>query len=198
MSLINDALKRAKKAQQENPPATPPLEFRAVEPGQSENRRVTLLVVGLSLVFVAVLGLAGVLVWFVSQSKPATLPVAARVADAPIAPLPKREPAAVTAVATTDMVEPALAKPTSEIIDNPDEPNTNGVPVIATIIEAIKPPPLKLQGIFFNPNAPSVVVNGRTIYLGDRVGSFRLLAVSPVSATFASATETNVLSLSEQ
>lgn len=90
-SSTTQPLKRAKKAQQENPPATPPLEFRAVEPGQSENRRVTLLVVGLSLVFVAVLGLAGVLVWFVSQSKPAALPVAARVADAPLAPLPKLE-----------------------------------------------------------------------------------------------------------
>lgn len=198
MSLINDALKRAKQAQQENPPATPPLEFRAVEPGQSKSRRTTLLVVGLSLVIIALLGLAGSLVWFISQSKPAMLPVAARVADAPLAPLPKREPAAVTAVATTNVVEIALAKPTSEIIERPDEPNTNGIPVIATIIEAVKPPTLKLQGIFFNPSAPSVVVNGRTIYLGDRVGGFRLLAVSPVSATFASATETNVLSLSEQ
>ena len=50
LSLINDALKRAKQTQQENPPTTPALEFRRVEPGQKENRRTTLLVVGLALV----------------------------------------------------------------------------------------------------------------------------------------------------
>lgn len=192
MSLINDALKRAQKAQQENPPATPPLEFRAVEPGQRDNRRFTLLVIGLALVIVALLGLAGTLAWFVSQSKPATIPVTARVVDAPLAPL--SAPVTVTNVAVATVSAPQIL----ETIEHPDEPpKTNGVPV-AAMIDAVKPPALKLQGIFFNPSAPSVVVNGRTLYLGDRVGGFRLLGVSPVAATFVSATETNVLSLSDQ
>lgn len=187
MSLINDALKRAKQTQQENPPATPPLEFRAAEPGQKENRRTTLLIVGLSLVVVMILGLAGLLVWFVTQAKPSSLPVTARVADAPLAPLPQKvaaEPA------------PGLASKTNAYIERPDEENTNRVPVIAVIAEALQPAALKLQGIYFNPSAPSAIVNGRTLYLGDRVGGFRLMAISPVAVTFVSATETNVLSLS--
>ncbi len=195
MSLINDALKRAKQTQQENPPSTPPLEFRPVEPGQKENRRTALLVVGLALVVIALVGLAGALVWFVAQSKEAALPVAARVVDAPLAPLPHAAP---LVSAPTNVAEVSVAKTIADPIELPDEPNTNGVPVVATIVEAIKPPALKLQGIFFSPSNPSAVVNGRTVYLGDRVNGFRLLAVSPVAVTFASATETNVLSLSGQ
>ena len=194
MSLINDALKRAKQAQQENPPTTPPLEFRAVEPGQKENRRATLLVVGLSLVVTLIIGLAGLLIWFVSQAKPAPVPVAARVADAPLAPLPQST--ATTPTPTAQPTPLVTSKPNS-YIERPDDENTNGVPVIAAITEAIKPSPLKLQGIFFNPGNPSAIVNDRTVYLGDRVNGFRLLAISPVAVTFANATATNVLSLSE-
>lgn len=194
MSLINDALKRAKHAQQENPPTTPALEFRPVEPGQKENRRTTLLVVGLTVVLLAILGLAGALVWFIAQAKPAPLPVAARVADPPLAPL---SPPAVVTAPTNAMTTPT-PEPDVEVLRPLDEQNTNGVPVVAAIVEAVKPPALKLQGIFFSPSNPSAVVNGKTVYLGDRVNGFRLLAVSPVAATFASATETNVLSLSDQ
>jgi hypothetical protein len=191
MSLINDALKRAKQAQQENPPTTPPLEFRPVEPAQGESRRPTLLVVALSLVVVSILGLAGLLVCFVTQSSQSPLPVAARMADAPVPPSvpPPVEPARAP--------QPVVPPPAGEVAEHPDEPDTNGVPVGAALVEALPPPALKLQGIFFNPNNPSAVVNGRTVYLGDRVNGFRLVAVSPVAATFASATETNVLSLSE-
>jgi len=195
MSLINDALKRAQQAQQENPPTTPSLEFRPVEPGQKENRRTTMLVVGLALVLIAIIGLTGALVWFVSQSKSAPLPVAARVADVPLAPLPQAAP--VTAAPTNPTTQ-VVSPPVADLIERPEEPNTNGVPVVAAIVEAVKPPALKLQGIFFSPSNPSAVVNGRTVYLGDHVNGFRLLAVSPVAVTFANATETNVLSLSGQ
>ena len=195
MSLINDALKRAKQAQQENPPTTPPLEFRPVEPSQKENRSTTLLVVGLTLVITMILGLAGVLVWFVSQSKQTPLAVAARVADAPLAPLPQKAPPETAPVIKPT---PTITSKPDSYIENPEEPNTNGVPVGAAIVDTIKLPALKLQGIFFSPSNPSADVNGKTVYLGDRVNGFRLLAVSPVSATFGSATETNVLSLSGQ
>ena len=76
-------------------------------------------------------------------------------------------------------------------------PALQGVPVAAAILEALKPAPMKLQGIFFNPQNPSAVVSGRSVYLGDRVGSFRVMGISPVAVTLVSATATNVLSLSE-
>ena len=77
MSLVNDALKRAKQNQDVNPPATPPLEFRPVEPGQSDGRRTSLLLVGLSLVIVAIVGMCAALVWYVSQKNGPALRVEA-------------------------------------------------------------------------------------------------------------------------
>lgn len=197
MSLINEALKRAKQAQQENPPATPALEFRPVEPSQSASRRTTLLIVGMTLVVILILGLAGTLIWFVLKSDRATLPVAARVAEAPLAALPSEVKPAPAPTPAKEAL-PAVAPATGQKFEHPDEPNTNRVPVVADVVEAIQPPALKLQGIFFSPSHPSAVVNGKTVYLGDRVNGFRLVAVSPVAATFVSATETNVLSLSGQ
>jgi hypothetical protein len=188
MSLINEALKRAKQAQQENPATPPPLEFRSEEPGQISPRRTTLLIVGITLLVVMILGMAGMLIWFVAQSNSA-LPVVARVADAPLA-----------AAASAPEITPANVPPVSAPLpfERPEPLNTNSAPAMAEVVAEIQPPALKLQGIFFNPSRPSVVVNGKTIYLGDRVSGFRLIAVSPVAATFVSATETNVLSLSGQ
>lgn len=196
MSLINDALKRAKQAQQENPPATPPLEFRPVETGQRGNHRTTLLAVGLTLVIVAILGLSGLLVWYVQQSKQTAMPVAARIADPPLVPL-----AATTNPPATPLLPLAPDNTLSNLIaprpDNPEVPNTNRYPVAGET--ALAPPPLalKLQGIFFNPQNPSAVVSGKTVYLGDRVNGFRVMGISPVAVTLVNAMETNVLSLSE-
>jgi hypothetical protein len=197
MSRINEALKRAQQAQQENPPATPPLEFRPVDPDQQSDRHPALLYVGLACVTVAIFGLSGLLVYFVSQSKSHTLQVAARVVDPPLASL--------AAGVTNPPPEPAPSQPPGETtsvettpgyIERPDEPNTNGMPVVAAIVEAIKPATAKLQGIFFNPQNPSAVINGRSVYLGDRVNGFRVMGISPVAVTLVSATGTNVLSLS--
>lgn len=189
MSLINEALKRAKQTQQENPPGAPPLEFRPVEAEQKTNRRTALLAVGLVLVIIAILGLGGALVWYVSQNKAEPLPVAARVADAPIAPLPQSPPTPAESVAAKTSVGSST---------KPSEPSTNVVLTAEVTAEQIKPAPPKLQGIFFNPNNPSAVVNGRTVYLGDRMNGFRVMGISPVAVILVSATETNVLSLSGQ
>ncbi|MGC3961376.1 MAG: hypothetical protein QM813_26650 [Verrucomicrobiota bacterium] len=192
MSLINDALKRAKDAQQENPPATPPLEFRPVEPGQQSNPRQNWLLFGLALVVIAILGLSTLLVRFIAQSRSNELQVAARMAEVPAASNPPVEAPPVHAVA--EVVVAPTPPASSEL---PAEPSTNSVPVVAAHVEENKPAPLKLQGIFFNPQNPSAVVSGRSVYLGDRVGGFRVMGISPVAVTMVSATATNVLSLSE-
>jgi hypothetical protein len=170
MSNINDSLKRAQQAQQENPPTTPPLEFRPVEPSQPSERRPALLYVGVALVSVAILGLSGLLIRVITQSDSSTLVVAARVVAPPLAPL------AAASIA-------------------PAEPKTNAAVDVAAAM--VNPPaPMKLQGIFFNPQNPSALVNGQSVYLGDRVDGFRVMGISPVAVTMVSATATNVLSLS--
>lgn len=198
MSLINDALKRTKQAQQENPPATPSLEFQPADPGQQASKNSVLLCVGLTCIVAAILGLSGLLVHFVAQSKSNTLPVAARVVDHPIAPAPISINPPSEPTQAPPAVEPTVSKASPSYIERPDEPNTNGYPVAAVIPEPPKPAPMKLQGIFFNPQNPSAVVSGRSVYLGDRVNGYRVMGISPVAVTLVSATETNVLSLSGQ
>jgi hypothetical protein len=60
-----------------------------------------------------------------------------------------------------------------------------------------KPPPLKLQGIVFNPQRPSALVNGRTVFIGDRVREMRVVAISMATLTLSGAGQTNVLSLAD-
>ena len=186
MSLVNDALKRAKQTQQANPPATPPLEFRPVEPGQSDGRSTSLLLVGLSLVILAIAGMCAALVWYVSQKNGPALRVEASASQQQIPPRTNTPQPAPKPTPPVTVVEPAIAPATIENLE----------PAVAAS-EALKPAPLKLQGIFFNPKNPSAVVNGKTVYLGERVAGFFVLAMSPSSVTFANATVTNVLSLSE-
>jgi hypothetical protein len=187
MSLINDALKRAQQTQEQNPPSTPPLEFRAAEANSRPVRRSTLMFVALTLVVVLLLGLTGTLIWYVSHAASTNLRVAARAAETP--PLP--------AVSATPVAPaPPVAPPTPPQFEHPEEPNTNRVPVIADATEMIQPAVLKLQGIAFDPQKPSAIINGRSLYLGDRVEKFRLVAISPVAVTLVSGAETNVLSLS--
>lgn len=191
MSLINDALKRAKQAQHENPAPTPPLEFRPVDPAQEGGARPALLFVSLTLALIAVVALGGLAAWFVVQKNQTELRVEAKSADAP-APAAHTEP--TTLAPPPAPTTPALAlKP--PLIDL-GQPDTNTAIVVAPF-EVPPPPPLKLQGILYNPGNPSAVLNGRTLYVGDRVNGFRVLAITPQSVTLASATATNVLSLSE-
>jgi hypothetical protein len=187
MSLVNDALKRAQQAQRENPPPTPPLQFQPVDPAHENTARSPLLLVGLALALILVVALGGLAVWFVVQQSQADLPVAARPADSPGA-----EPAPTVTPAVPTNPPVALKPPLIDL----GQPDTNTA-IVAAPAEPLPPPPLKLQGIFFNPRSPSAVVNDRTVYVGDRVNGFRVQAITPHSVALSSATATNVLSLSE-
>jgi hypothetical protein len=58
--------------------------------------------------------------------------------------------------------------------------------------------PLKLQAIFYRPNRPSAMISGQTVYVGERVAGWRVLAINQSSAVLASAGSTNVLLLGSQ
>jgi hypothetical protein len=192
MSLVNDALKRARQAQSENPPPTPPLHFQPADPAQENAARSPLLFVGLALLLILGVGLGGLAIWFAVQ-KQADLKAAARVAatsapevaDAPPKPTTTQE----SVVAPTN--PPVALKPPLLDLGQRDT-NT------AIVAAPVEPPPplLKLQGIFFNPRSPSAVVSGRTVYVGDRVNGFQVQAITPRAVTLVNATGTNVLSLS--
>lgn len=58
-----------------------------------------------------------------------------------------------------------------------------------------KPALLKLQGITYNPRHPSAVINGKTLFIGERLGEFRVKAIGPDSATLVSGGHATVLVL---
>lgn len=196
MSLINDALQRARQTQQQNPPPTPPLQFRPVEPGQPNHARAPLLFVGLALALILVVALGGLVVWFVAQKSAGELRVAARTVNEPAAPVSANaqvELVPTPSPAPASIVEPSLATAPATA---PVEPETNTV-MVTTTVEPPKPLAPKLQGISFHPTRPSAVVNGKNVLIGDRVGEFRVLAITRGSVTLGDAAATNVLSLSE-
>lgn len=191
MSLVNDALKRAKQAQSENPPPTPPLQFRPVDPAHENTARSPLLLVGLVLAFLLVVTLGGAAIWYVMQKQNSNLRVEARPAESGA----KGETAPAEPVLPTAPSNPPLAM--APILIDLGQHDTNTAIVSAPADVLPPPPPLKLQGIFFNPRSPSAVVNGRTVYVGDRVNGFRVLAIKPDAVWLANGVATNVLSLSD-
>jgi hypothetical protein len=223
MSLINDALKRAKEAQHQLPPTeTPALHFRPVEPNQTARHSVGLLV-PFGLVGVALLLLA--LVWEKAQERrmhgelgkspqivatetvratPAVAPVTvpARPTPVPSAMGPGAVPPSTTVAASAQSKpgttpEPAVgAAPvvTTKTASSPAATNANAIP--APEIQPPKPI-LKLQSIVFGSTKPSAMINGKPLFLGDRIGQFRVTSISEDSVTLVGAGQTNVLSLNQ-
>jgi len=202
MSLINDALKRAKQAQQQNP--APPVgapALRPVDPQQQPTQSRPGLMMPAGLAVVAVVGALLLCVLWKKQSPsatvdgPATLTAAARTPDAPVKQ--------VSPGATTEHSEPAIGAAKSSfstaradnlpVSSQPDAPGTNlssgatsvtnqagNLPdVPATNRPALEPapPPLRLQSIVFNPRSPSAMINGRVVFVGDRIRDLRVTAI---------------------
>lgn len=171
MSLINDALKQTKQVRPESPPVNPP-PLSPVESAAPEG--LGWLLPGL---VVLLLVAAGVIVGL-SLFKPVPLAASA-------APVPRPRPA-VVAPATQHVQSVAVTLPAP----------TNAPPASNTVVVLPpKPPEPKLEGILFAASRPCAIVNGRTVFVGDFVGKFRVAAILKDSVTLHDKTETKVLSL---
>ena len=165
MSLINDALKRAKAAQDKEPGASPPLQFRPVEPGQQAPNKFPWSLV----IILAVLLVGGYFLFKLVASKETALEVEAKAANAP------------------------ALQPTNVLT----APSTTLEPPTQQLAVATSAPAPKLQSLFFNPTRPSAVISGHIVFVGDKLGNFRVAAITRSSATLVSATETNILTFGE-
>jgi hypothetical protein len=202
MSLINDALRRAKVAQEQTPAsANTELRFRSVDASVLPPKRKT----GWYIVGAILLVAVAAFVVFRFSSGPSGLKpntVQARESFPLGAPASRRpEAASVTAPspATTPLV-PEL--PTTVPNATPTVPapgsiaiETNQPPVVAVAPEPPKPAEPKLQAIFFSPPNPSAMINGKTFYIGEKVGEYKLAAVDQATATLVGLGKTNVLAL---
>jgi len=184
MSLINDALKRAAKAQ---PPATPAesqptLPLQPAEPTSPARQGLGVaLPIGLALVALLALFLCWRMAHLVVAAKSET-------------PAP-----ASTADSTNQASQAVAAAPASAKVPNvgagsngPGETATNDP---TADVPPAKPLPPRLQGITYNPRNPSALIGGKTVFVGEHVGPYRVTAISRDSATVVGNGETNLLLL---
>lgn len=203
MSLINDALKRAKQAQQETAPPPPSnVDLRPVEQRQYGRP-------GVGLAVPTLLGIASLVLLFLlwqaarTSNSQDTLEVNARTK----APPPTAQPPADSAPTTVPAVVPvapaaavAVPEPPQVASNTPPvaamvEPSTNPVPAAA--VAPPKPALPKLQAIVFHPTRPSVLINGKSLFVGEKIGEYRVRAITQDSVTLVGAGQTNLLTLPE-
>ncbi len=217
MSLINDALKRARQAP---PVPVPNLQFRAADPPPPVRRY------GNSLWPIVLCGgglfLLGLL-WEVSRHS-----LAAGDGKSPVVAVEEsvrehashREPAPVPDSAKAEFppvasngVQPEV-RPPAVMVEQPSTLAVSNPTVLALsakqppqapidVVSNAAPPPespppaLKLQGIVYNPRRPSAVISGRTLFLGDRIREFRVTAISADTVTLVGGGQTKTMSLSD-
>ena len=166
MSLINDALKEARRTPPQSlPTALPPFQPVAQEPSSPMLAwllpAVVILLVGTAIFFI---GRA----W--SKDRIGMVVAAAEPAVAERVPAPAVAPAAAV-VATVPEVKPT-PPPQPQPVETPAPP------------PASPPEPLpKLQGIFFSPTAPSAILDGKIIRPGDQYRQYRVKAISKYTVT---------------
>ena len=204
MSLINDALKRAKQAQQQHAPDAPQLrvQFRPVEPSQQVRRSNT----G---IWIAVVLIAGLIVGFVIRQMSRSNSVSPKEAKArevvsakPIAQQQTAPPTPAPAPAPAPPVThpaPQLTQPppsTKPVSEPPPAQETPAPAPVVTQEEPARPAP-KLQAVVYDPKRPSAIISGKSVFKGDRVGDFRVVSITPESVTLVGGGQTNVLVLGE-
>ena len=217
MSLINDALRRAKDTQQQTPaPPSRNLPFRPVEPAPHSGGRGQGLLLPVALVVVALLSLLSAWQWFQHRNSTGSTEVNARtprVAPAIPAPQPASVPAvasatqpdatappdspssSATGAAASLAADDAAAATNAPLADVQESEATNAAAMAAP--PPPKPAPLRLQAIIFSPRRPSAMISGKTLFVGDKLGDLRVVAINKDSATLTGGGQTNVLSLPE-
>jgi cytoskeletal protein RodZ len=203
MSLINDALKRAKEADSQRP-VDPPITvgLRPVdEPGRKGG------VFGSIFVLVVALGILTGAIWFIWQAfnpapppplavapakpaiQPAANPAAASPAPVASASLPSAsQPSAKAAAAATAQpgsnaapVAPPAAPLEPAALATLPAPASPTNPVTAAVAAAPVPPTrwpeLRVQAVFYRLNNPSVRINGRTLFVNQEIEGVRVAAI---------------------
>jgi len=102
-------------------------------------------------------------------------------------------PAALAPPITLAPAPPVLA---GTVTENVITEQTKSVPADTRTTGSPAPfPKLKLQGIYFRRTNPSVLINGRTLFVGDRVDGARVVTVDRQTVTMEFSGQTNLLTL---
>ena len=206
MSLINDALKRARQAQQKNsPPPVPGVPLRPVDVARMKNSGPGMLVpIAVAVVVLMAFGIG----WVAnrrdagSRAAPVTNQETKQppVAISPAAKFVPRSPEPVPEPTVAPIPSPAVSPPVALATPAPP-PVTSAPPATATApaaAPAVPPPAIvwpKLQGIVYRPDQPSALLNNKIVLIGGRSGEFLVVAIDRQSVTLECAGQTNVLRL---
>jgi hypothetical protein len=194
MSLINDALKRAKETQPEGSSAECPSMQHV--PTARRGERPDYLMPMLAGVFLL---LAGLLFWAWSQTGGAMKVRANTIPAAQANQVAMATPAAEVAkpVEVAAAAQPAVVALTGAIVEKPGVVSEVTTNLVTPVVAALKPEPpaYRLQGIFYSKH-PSAVINGKTVYAGSRIGEAHVVSIGIDSAMIVLATgEKKVLEL---
>jgi MSHA biogenesis protein MshK len=176
MSLVNDALKRAKDAQQKGPPSAPAPQLRPAEAAPAEKRGMGMTVP----LVIAVIAIAGLL--FVWKNRH---------------PAAAREAAAETKPAAPVNAAPATKLPVQSVAVSTPAPAAPATAATPAPVASPPAPLLKLQAIFFAPGRSTAIISGKTVRVGNTFKGYRVTAITETSATLVSNTETNVMTLEQ-
>ncbi len=109
-------------------------------------------------------------------------------------PQPAHQSESVTKTAKPEAAAEPRPAPSSPAAVAKQEEDANP-PVEEPPARVFKLPPLKLQAIVLSPKRPWVLINGRTMYLGETMGDMRLVAIDRSGATLVGRGQTNSLTL---
>jgi hypothetical protein len=166
MSLINDALKRAKESQRKNTPPSGVSPMRPMRPIEVKREKRDLSWI-LSVVIILLILTA---VFFIALT---------------LAKHTVKNIVAEPEISTTQQVE-AVAAPAP---NPPAPPAVIGPAAISTDV----PVQTRVQGIFNDPAHPWAIVSGKTVYVGDFVDGMLVTAISRNSITLTGKGQTNTL-----
>lgn len=204
MSLINDAIKQAHKANKERQPGdatTAPgagMQTAASRPGPATGGSMTGMLIIAGIVVFVLLG--GALLFLSLRNTPLITDLdeplpQSRQGEQPAASAPAPEPSPATAAAIAPQ-----ADPTAGALNNPvPAPLADSAPSV-TATEAIpagpRPfPELKLQGIYYRLNDPSVMINGKALELGDLIDGAKVVKIDRKEVTLEFEAQQKVLRL---
>ena len=213
MSLINDALKRAKQAQQQNPfGGQPTVPLYSVDYARRPNYFLRALV---ALLAVATLACSGWFFWkwWSSRGERRSVVVAVNEAKAESAAQlkararPQSSPLkSAIRVSTNIVVRTNVAVTPKLEADARSAPTTASVSTSQTTAAAPAPasapaaPPspfadLKLRSIIYREDKPAAVINGDMLYVGDEILGARVVRIERSSVTVERKGDTNELRL---
>lgn len=179
MSLINDALKRTQKMEESQPPVLGELELRPIEPGQTpepnQGGGPKRIIWGIVLAVVAV----NIVLWLVFKGDDSETEARARAVDTEVVEAIAEEPApgASAEASPVDVVEAAPPEEAETLVT---EPQPEPAIVVPPVIEH---PEFRVQSIVSHPVRPSVMINGRVLFIGDRVEGYTVTEVGKYDVT---------------